>query len=140
MSENILANPDATYVEGIVGAALKPGALVTYGTSGDTAGEFVATAANAGDDKLLMVLDMDPMTGGGLDTSYTANDTGRAERLVAGKTYNVRSTAAAYTVGQAVQAGAGVVSAHSGTNRAVGYVAKAKTTTSSDPFLTIYAA
>ena len=138
MSANILANPDATFVEADVKTALKPGTIVNYGTGGD-AGVLVGAAANAGG--LLMVLDMSPMNGGGIDTDYTAGDTARAERLVSGKTYNARSAAAAYAAGDAVQVGANnALSAHSGSNPVAGYVAVAKTTTSSDPFLTFYAA
>ena len=137
MSANILANADATYVEAPVASALKPGVIVAY----DSAGKLAGVAANGGANTLLMVLDMDPMSGDGIDSDYTANDTGRAERLIPGNLYNARSAAAAYTVGQAIQVGANnAVSDHSGSNPVVGYVATAKTTTSSDPFVSFYAA
>lgn len=135
MPKNILANADATYVEAPVAAALTPGAVVAYDSNGKLAG----AAANAGG--LLMILDMDPMGGGGIDDAYTADNTGRAERLITGNAYNARSAAATYAVGAAVQVGANnALSAHSGSNPVVGYVATGKTTTSSDPFLHIYAA
>lgn len=144
MSVNILANPDATHVEALVKTALKPGNIVTFGTGGD-AGKFVGAAANAGG--FLLVLDMDPMGGGGIETAYTADNTARAERLIPGKTYNVRipSTAATYEVGSSIQVGANSEAvAQSGTHPVVGYVAEKKVvdanTASTDLFVTFFAA
>ena len=143
MAKNILANPDATYMEAPIAAALKPGSLVKF----DNNGEFVATVANDGGGAgMVMVLDMDPMGGGGIETAYTVpasgdKNTARAERLISGKGYQVRTTAGTFSLGEAIKAGAGAAQETSGnTNPVIGYALEAKTTTSSDPFLYIVAA
>ena len=138
MAKSIVLS-DVDFAEAEVKTALKPGAVVTYGTGSD-AGVFVA--AETGDNnKQLFVLGLNPMNNGGVEDAYTAGDTAIGHALVGGKRRSARMAAATYTAGQALMVTAsGVLGAHNGTNRVVAHAYEAATTTSTADLAAVVAA
>ena len=106
-------------LEARVTTALKPGTIVKVNT---TDGKFAV--AGASDDRAeLLVLVNDEGTEQGVETAYTADDTGFAYRIIPGQKLNVRSTAVAWNPGQAVTvADSGQIAAAGANDVIVGFV------------------
>ena len=102
-----------------VTTALTPGTIVKVSTSTD---KF--EVAGADDDRAeLLVLTNDRGTEQGVDTAYTADDTGFAYRILPGQKLNVRSTAVAWNPGQAVTvAASGQIAAAGASDVILGFV------------------